>query len=346
MKQLGIIKIANLLLTRKCNLACSYCRISADMDYNKKPHIYPSKTYYFQKEKDTEYWINVVDRLYKHNKDIFLILYGGEPFLRKDLADIVRYCNTLGVAYTIISSCNEGIQPLIDKFFNDLNEPVLGFTASVDPGFYLTEDGDSTISDELHKANMGFKTLKRLIKENKVKDPVAEITVSNFNTKYLEETIKRLSDEGITSDITVLDISKNEWYDFSSVTNPELLVQKTPEIKEIFERLVNSTYLIHMKENLVNMIYDILPANLDCEFEKPGKWSNISIDSDGMLRMCLRIRGDKISLIEFDSLVQEDGDMLTYLQKILAKDKRDLCRGCSWTCALMSKLDSSGIINH
>ena len=125
-----MIKIANILLTRKCNLKCSYCRISANIDYDGKPPAYPGPKFHFNSEQPPEYWIKIIDRLYELNKDVFLILYGGEPFLYNGLIDIVKYCNKIGVAYTIISSCNDQLEGKIEEFFSELKkagQKVLGF---------------------------------------------------------------------------------------------------------------------------------------------------------------------------------------------------------------------------
>lgn len=338
------IKIANLLITRKCNLNCSYCRISAEINYKNKPPEYPDKKFYFENEVNTDKWIESIDLLKKHNPDIFLIIYGGEPFLRKDLIDIVKHCNQENVNYTIISSCNENIQKLIDKFFEDLQpQKVKGFTASVDPGFYL-ELNEKIGDDKIHKSHSGFNTLIRLKNQNLIEDPVAEITVSDYNVQYLYKTIEILSSHGITSDITMLDIAKTNYYDFSSVTNHNNLVPKSKEVKQIINSLVRSNFKIHMKETLLPRIYDILPANLDCKLEED--LNNISIEPTLEVRLCLRIRGVNTPKYKIFNLFDVDGNINKDVHMNMKLDKKILCRGCFWSCMLMSQMDSYGIINH
>ena len=334
------IRIANLLLTRRCTLSCSYCRISGHIDYPNKSREYPDKSYYLSNEQDTDFWINLIDRLYKHNKDIFVILYGGEPFLRKDLAEIVSRCNKIGIIYTIISNCSSQIRSNMNKFFTEVEGKVLGFTASIDPGFYLNDQSDVVA----YKSHQGYETLKRLIKNDLVMDPVAEITASASDIKYLEETVKLLDSEGITSDITVLDVARNPYYDFSNITDESLLVQKNEEVKEIFDRLIQSDYKIHMREKLLPLIYENLPAEMDCEIDR--NLHNVAIDADGMIRLCLRIRGTYASVMRGNLLIEEDGSISPVAHDLIRKDREEYCEKCIWTCALMSQLNSRDIINH
>jgi len=335
------IKIANLLFTRKCNLNCFYCRISGNINYENKPMSYPDKSDYFKSEKDTEYWIECVDRLYKHNKDVFLVNYGGELFLRKDMWKIIKHCNDIGINYTIISSCNPGIQSLIHEFFGKLGSKVKGFTASVDPGFYsLDQDNDVIV-----KSASGFEFLKELIALDLVDDPVAEITVDSSNMDYLIDTVKILSSEGITSSITFIEPAKNEWYDFSSITDDSLIVSKSQKIKGILRTLAESDYKIHMKNEILPMVYDYLPNQMtDCGIE--DTLHNITIDSDGRMRLCLRIRGEYLPKIDFTDLLDENGTINKSVHNLYRFDKEKCCEGCIWTCPMMSKFESSGIINH
>lgn len=333
-----MINIVSLILTRRCNLKCEYCRISGDTDYIISPREYPSSEYYFDNEQSSEFWVDVIKRLIMYNKDIFFILFGGEPFLYDGLERIIKFLSWRTTKYTIISNCT-AIEKM-KKFFNNVAR-VKGFTASVDPGFWLKE------SDHEHlKSLMGFEMLKYLVEKDLTDDPVAEITVDNDNIIYLEETVKRLTDEGITSDITVLDIAKNNYYDFSSITSTDQLVAKSQYTKEVFNNLVNGNYKIHMKKILLPEIYTILPANLDCKLERG--LDNITIDSDGSLRTCLRIRGREVPKLKILNQIDYNGfwnDMDEMLEKY-KQDKQTLCMGCSWTCPIMSKLGIKGIHDH
>lgn len=348
----NIIKISNQLWTRKCNLSCNYCRIATTRfnDYVYKPKEYPNKNYYITNEKDGDWWIEVNNRLFKHNPNIFNILYGGEIFFHPDYIKIIDHMNKSDMNYTIISSANDGIKSLILKLFESVGR-VKGFTCSIDPGFYLYESTDRAEldDDEIYKSKTGFSFLNYLIKNNLTDDPVAEITVDNGSIEHLEETVKILSEHDITSDITFIDCAYSSAYDFSNVTNlaiPHPDLNKNVEV--VLNKLKESNYKIHMKDLLLDKFLKILPCTTDCGLDK--KIHNISIDSDGKLRLCLRIRGFNTTDFDVLDLITENGDFsdkYELIQSAFESDYDSRCLGCNWSCVQMSKDgDCEDIINH
>lgn len=332
------INIANFILTRKCNLHCDYCRMSGDIDYIVKPREYPDGKDYFKNEKDVSFWISISDKLYEQNKDVFIILYGGEPLLYPDLDKLVKHLNDKGIAYTIISNCTEEVQPKIIKLFEKVGK-LTGFTASVDPGFWLEKD-----DDEAKKSRAGVDFLQKVVELGISDDPVAEITVDNNNIQYLEETVKKLDEMGICSDVTVLCPARTNYYDFSSITDESNLVKPDIKTKEIFFGLVESDYNIHMKQTLLPKIFEILPAELFCEM--PKNLDNITIDADGNLRLCLRIRGRGVPNYSAEEFFSEDSKLKDEIFENYRLDYSTLCNGCSWTCKLMSTLEIKDVLNH
>ena len=345
-----MINIVSCILTRRCNLKCSYCQISGNINTPLKPKDYPNSDYYYQNEKDSSWWIYTLTEIWKQNNDVFFILFGGEPFLRWELlADVVLHLNRLGVHYTIISSCNEGIKKHIYSFFDKVDQ-VDGFTASIDPGFYLLKTGtrEEMKDDECYKSNTGYATLKELMRQNLVRDPVAEITCDKDTIMFLHETIRRLTADGIVSDITMIDIAKNNYYDFSNITNPINLVHPTKEVLEVFDGIIkDDTLKVHMKEYLLPRIYKALPANMDCKLEKD--LTNLTIDSDGSIRTCLRIRGRFTPKFQADQLFTTFGSIgkIEEVHEAMTADKEILCQKCMWSCMMMSNSgDCNAVANH
>lgn len=320
-----MIRLVNWLLTRRCNLKCEYCSITKN--YSDIPKEYPNMDHYIKNEMTTEYVLKGLERLNKHNPDCFHIFYGGEPLLRKDLSQIINYCNENDIHYTIISNNTDQIRPLIDKLFEEVDY-IQGFTASVDPSF-----NEKNTDDRIVKSAAGFVNLLRL--KDRVKDLVAEITVMKHNVKYLYELVGALTVSGISSDITFIDIAKSPYYDFSNMSDKNLLVEQSDEVSKIFQRLINSDFDIHMKNVLLPMIYKILPSNLDCELEKGVH--NITVDADGTIRLCLRIRGTHApKLVKIPNLINDNDKVSFIAEKAIAKDKEIYCLGCNHTCLLMS----------
>ena len=323
------IQIVNFLLTRKCNLHCDYCRIVKN--YKTKPKEYPDMKYYIENEMATETIISGLLRLKKHNSNVFNIFYGGEPLLREDLPEIINYCNRNNIAYTIISNNTEKVQPLMERLFRKVDW-VDGFTASIDPIIYQKNDSDIFI-----KSFSGLQKLKEY--KDRIKDLVAEITVTNENLDYLYFLVRDLTEKGINSDITFVDISKSPYYDFSNIEDDSILVKKTQEVRDILNRIMDEKLNVHMRDTLLPKIYDILPSELDCEIDKD--FHNMTIDGDGSVRLCLRIRGVATpSNFNISNILDEDGNLNEYLKDSINYDKTKFCVRCQWSCPLMSQMIS------
>lgn len=325
------VQIVSWLLTRRCNLHCSYCRISRD--YKKAPLSYQSLKYYEINEMSGQSVIEALGKLKVHNPDAFHIFYGGEPLLRSDLPDIINYCNKEGIYYTIITNNSDEVQNAIDDLFLK-TEYVVGLTSSVDP---IVVAGQSISTDQYKKS---IDALKRFVKlRDSIKDLVAEITVTKSSVNSLYDLVKMLTDMGVNSDITVVDIAKSDFYDFSNVTDKEILVPKSTEVYQVFDKIIKDKLDVHMAEPLLYQIFSILPSDLDCKIEDDVH--NLTIDADGSIRLCLRIRG-VFTPFDFNikNFILDDGKLHPGLKPSLARDKGFTCRNCNWTCMIMSKIVS------
>lgn len=324
------IQIVNWLLTRRCNLSCEYCRLVRN--YKNKPLLYPDIKHYVECEMTTGNIIYGLEKLKKHNPECFMIFYGGEPTLRDDLYQIVNYCNENDIHYTIISNnINEKkTEELLSKV-----DYIQGYTASVDPIIYM--DGGN--SDIARKSLQGIQKLTEL--KGKIKDVVAEITVTNDNLQFLYPLVKELTNRGINSDVTFIDIAKSEYYDFSNITDNEILVRKTKELKEIIDKIIDEKLNVHMRDTLLPIIYEFLPSEYDCGLDKD--FHDLCIDADGSIRLCLRIRGVLTPQnYNIFNLLDDDGVLNPNLSKSIKLDKDAFCLNCNHSCYMMSKMISDG----
>lgn len=322
------IQICNWLLTRKCNLSCEYCAIVRD--YSDKPVEYPDMAHYHKNEMKTEDVINGLKDLKNHNPYMFHIFYGGEPLLRKDLPQIIDYCNAENIHYTIISNNTDAVKGKIQDLFRLTK--VKGFSGSCDP-----------ILDPFVKTDTDKKSLEALNSlwryKHYVPDIVAEITIMQHNQHLLYEHVNRLTADGISSSITFIDVAKTPYYDFSNVRDNNVLVSRSPILAEQFQKLMDDeSLIIHMKEQLLPLIWQILPSNLDCEIDK--NLHNITVDADGSLRLCLRIRGVTAPKYNLKSrtFFAKNFEILPEAMEAIKKDKQNYCKLCNHTCQLMSML--------
>lgn len=321
------IQIVNWLLTRKCNLRCSYCGIVRD--YKGKPSKYPGMKHYYQNELGTADVIESVRQLKLHNPNVFIIWYGGEPLLRKDLSDIINFCNDNNVNYTIITNNTPELQPKIENLLLNTDK-VTGLTSSVDPEGAITDDD---------KAKKSLYGLQKLIQYREfISDVVAEITVSRDNVHNLYSMVRVLNDNGISSSVTFIDIAKTPYYDFSNVTDGKLLVHQSSKLADQFGKLLSSGLDVHMGSYLLPKLWDILPSNYDCKLEE--NLHNVTIDSDGTIRLCLRIKGVECQNVNVLNMLQDNGSISPILKSAIRVDKREYCRRCNWTCPMMSAIVS------
>ena len=326
------IRIVNWILTRRCNLNCSYCGIVKN--YKLKPECYPDMNYYKNNEMSTKVILNALKQMKKHNPDMFHIFYGGEPTLRKDLPDIINYCNQNNILYTIISNNTPEVQPMINRLFQEVDY-VQGFTSSVDA--VSLNNKKELLDDKIKKSIYGFQKLKEMKESGKVKDVVAEVTITNHNIDSLQHIIEKLSLAKIYSSITFIDIAKTSYYDFSNVLSINELINPSLKVIQIITTLYNNdNFLIHMKE-LLNQTLNILPSKYDCQLEKGVH--NITIDADGGMRLCLRIKGEVAPRIHVSNLFRTRTSSISQkFYNAICIDKKNLCKLCNHTCLMMSKM--------
>lgn len=325
-----MIRIVNWILTRKCNLNCHYCAIVKD--YVGMPMKYPPMKHYLKNEMSATSIMNALAKFQKHNPDCFHIFYGGEPMLKQGLGEIIQFCHRHNIHYTIISNNTKEIQPLVKKLIKQVGK-LKGYTASVDP---ILVEPQTNLSDRLRKTVEGFEFL--LWMKDHCDDVVAEVTVMRQDVHLIHKLVTRLSKAGINSDVTFLDIAKSEYYDFSNVNSTSSLVPQSPELAFAIMMMLNNKELdIHMKQDLLPATFDILPSEMDCEIDK--HLHNVTIDADGSVRLCLRIRGTNTpDNVHMKDLIDDSGKVNAIAHKLISKDKKMYCKLCNHTCQLMSKI--------
>ena len=296
------VQIVNWLLTRRCNLKCELCRIynnnSIDMSMMR-----------------IQQWLDVLERKFKP----FHILYGGEPFMRDDIVEVLKlfqeYCPDRFTIYH-----NATMIDKVTKIAKDLG--LKRITASIDPA----------PKDKFRqfKSQHGIQFLKQV---DFVEDRVATITIDKQTAPYIVDTVEMLTDLGVYSNITTFDPPGGSDYDFS--VNDSRIVEQCTVYKhhvedafnEIKERALKGELLVHFPE-LLDKILESLPRNYRCY----TPWSSLTIDSDGTTRLCLRIGGTcRLGPETIDTGYE-------YAMHIMKEEQNRLCNGCVWTCIMMSEM--------
>jgi len=329
------IEIVSLLLTRKCNLMCSYCAISRD--YKNKPKEYPDLSYYYKNEMSTEFVIDTLDKLKKHNPDVFILCYGGEPLLRKDLPEIIKHCHKNDIHYTIISNNTDEVEPALDNLIMETGY-IEGYTFSIDP--LIVSDNED--SDRIKKSEEG---LDRVLKYKKyIKDLVAEVTIDKRNIDYIVPLVRKLTKLDICSDLTFIDIAHTPYYDFSNVTDEDLLVLSYPNVHRQFNTIYAERLNVHLGKSFYDKVLKVSGSNMDCKIDKD--FHNLTIDADGTVRMCLRLRGVYTpKAFQANEIFMYDGSIKEEFLHSIKTDYIKYCKGCNWSCMIISEMSSNGEIN-
>lgn len=284
----------------------------------------------------TSFILDILSRLKNHNPNMFHIFYGGEPLLRRDLPEIISFCNSNNIHYTIITNNSDSMFPKLQQLILQCGS-IGGLTSSVDPIIYYDKESD--------RAKKSLAALRRLtVFKDSVKDLVAEVTIDNESVKYIYPLVEQLTGMGICSSVTFIDISKSEYYDFSNVEDSSILVQPSKELRRMLIKMVDDGLDIHMGKTLLNKIVDCLPSNLDCKIE--NNLHNLTIESDGTPRLCLRIKGLDVQRETVDMVINKNGEISDSLRERISKDKYALCQGCNWSCMIMSDLTFMGTVSE
>ena len=163
-------------LTRRCNLECAHCYIAAG------PHESATS------ELATAECLRIVDELLAVNPAPMLILSGGEPLLRDDLAEIAAYASRRGA--TVVVGTNGTL--LSDERIAALQDAgVRGVAVSIDslrPTYHDNfRHGKGSLGDTI--AALGR------LRERKL-DFIVQTTVTKGNRAELERLVAWSADEG------------------------------------------------------------------------------------------------------------------------------------------------------
>ena len=304
--------MVNWLLTRRCNLACNLCKIrknSISQNQELAPDIIKSIALYLQSSKVTTKF-----------GDPFFILYGGEPFIRDDIEEILSIFQDIAPdSFTIYHNGT-----MIDKVISIAkNLKLKRLTSSIDVADY---DKSRNIRN-----NNGIKLLTMAQGKAYVEDAVATITLDGKSdmTKLIP-LVEELTRLNITANITTFDPPGGKWYDFSIKDNIKQYVVYKEDVKDIFDELCDRSDLKILRRDLLKVIPEVLPRNYRCN----NPLNAITIDYDGFIRLCLRIGK---TLTSYCDLLNDDvtlDDLTADAKKI----QNLVCNGCVWTCIMMSEL--------
>lgn len=304
---------AQYFITRRCNLHCGYCNLTKRK---------------FEKELDTEEVKEGIKNMEKLGIKTLKIL-GGEPTVREDLEDIIRFLNKeTKLEYAILSNSmfdDARLESLVDA-------GIMGYVASVDG----INDVKSIDSQANEKSKKGFEKLLKF-KEKGVKILGANYAMNRKNIGETPEAVKTLSDYGFFVNVAPVVHGKGDWEFRIDVPDEfKFKPEDVPKIDETMRTLLKMKYegkRIAVPEYfLENMSKYCVNLNWHCK-----TFSQIRIDPDGGLTICNDIRGEtagKYNMVNLDKETYKN-----FIKDWHNNEERNNCKGCYWSALVKAEQD-------
>ncbi len=150
--------VASLKLTQRCNLRCTHC-----------PWLVTR-----QKELSTQGWFEKIDYLWDRGCTI-VVIEGGEPTLRPDLADIIDYCKQKGLYVIMVTNGTRDIA---------------AYDADV---IWVSIEGTQEVHDSIRGEGNFQKSVEMIKNYQRKKHIVTLTTLSKKNVHDIEPLVAGLS---------------------------------------------------------------------------------------------------------------------------------------------------------
>lgn len=274
-------------VTAACQSKCKTCQIGAM--YCQDP-----------KRAEQDLKIDEIEKIFKTMKPVYFFnISGGEPFLRKDLPEIVElackylkprviHTPTNGIAYDRIIKDTERILEIIQNY-----DPSVPFT--VKPSI----DGIGDLHDEIRGVKGNFERLLKTIDglkklEKKYDNFHLELgtVVSNFNIDHLDEIEDFVHSLGVESYRNEVAECRTEFFNLEDpITPPADVYQNLMKnfAKKIEDNIGTKKSLAKLTEALRVVYYDIAGKILETKTQVIPCYagvSNVHINYDGGVWPC------------------------------------------------------------
>ena len=241
-------------LNYKCNNNCMFCSVGIQLN-----NVY--------KEKSTEYFKGILE--IERNQHDCVVFTGGEPTLRKDVFELVKYAQDLG--YSIIFQTNGRMFSYhgFTKKFAYIDN--IDFVVNICAHRPEIHDYITRVDGSFNQTIRGIENLMNL-----GKNVTADVVINKLNYKHLKDICEYLSEKGITN-IKLSFVEPNGL----AYINFEKIVPKISEVKVFLEKTLT------LENNGINIVTEGFPF---CFLDTPKR----SIE---YLESCdikhIRVREDK-----------------------------------------------------
>ncbi len=214
-------------ITHNCNYGCSYCIFSC----TKKK---------VENELTTEECFHVIDELVKNNFK-HLKITGGEPFIRKDLVEILEYASRF---LTVDVSTNASLltKEIVDKL-NKINLKMI----------HVSLDGNK----EEHESVRGINTYDRTIKGlNLLKNSKNKVRIGTVIHKNNELNLENLIKDSLLYNpneiiFSIMEPVENQSKDLKKTLSNEELIKNIEELKTKYQDNIIVNYNFGKQPNFI-----------------------------------------------------------------------------------------------
>lgn len=291
------------MVTRKCNMRCEYCIVpNTEVD-----------------ELSFEKKIAVLDLLHGYNVGI-VVLYGGEiTLLGDELINMLKHANELGLFCAVITN---GLRFSKDiRYFKEFCEISRNITVSVD---WLPESSRNSSND---KTKVGWDVILHPM-TRMIPDRVINVTMFRQNALEMPALIKRATDEGIWSILSLVNVGKKGFRysgpceDIKFTEYDRILLNDVCD--ELIEMKHSGKYMMHDEDRVYYSWKQWgIQQNWHC-----SRFTKFTIDADGTVLCCVDWQGNNPRTI-FD-VVKDEGGFSKWFNKNIWD-----CPGCCWSPLLL-----------
>lgn len=329
-------------VTSACQSKCKTCQIGAMFCQD------PSRA-----EKDLR--LDEIEKIFSSMEQVYFFnMSGGEPFLRKDLPEIVELaCKYLKPR--VIHSPTNGI--LTDRIIED-TEKIIRIVRAYDKTVPVTIkpsiDGVGELHDEIRGVKGNFKCLLKTIEGLKKLEEVYDnfhlelgTVISNFNIDHLDEIEDFVHSLGVESYRNEVAECRTEFFNLDDpITPPADVYQRLIKdfSRKVEENIATKKSLAKTTEALRVVYYDIAGKILETKTQVIPCYagiSNVHINFDGGVWPCCVLGYDQ----EMGNLRDYNYDFQSLWHSKKAGEVRAYIKGKNCACPLANQ-GYSNILMH
>jgi len=307
---------SSVYLTRRCNLACQYCKIIKTV---------------LPVELTTEQWKEAFDILDSLGIR-FVNIAGGEPTILKGLGEMIRHLNNkTTMRYSLVSNSvfnRHKLDELVDAGLKT-------FVASVD-----VIESDTDDLGTLRKSSAGLQMLTKL-QQRGVPELCGNIVINGRNINHVMAVVRYLNDHGFWTSICPIVWGKgDQWEEVEKADESYRLTEvHRGQMEEIANELLDMKkqggLILPTEGYIKNMTTFGIGCDWKCHMEKKSPYPpRLFIDADGSIMSCINFRGktvSKYSIFDFRDPAVYDRYINEWWDDVAD------CTGCYWSTMYMAK---------